>query len=95
VVFVEPSRPFGDAPCPSCGHLLWFLATLSEPLFFLAEESDDIRERVFDRLSEELGVRRDTLPTNPSSLEDLGVDSLDIAQLVMELEDELGGGGEK
>ena len=23
-VQVEPSRPPGDAPCPSCGHLLWF-----------------------------------------------------------------------
>jgi serine/threonine protein kinase len=22
---VEPSRPAGDAPCPKCGHLLWFL----------------------------------------------------------------------
>ncbi|MGA2254912.1 MAG: hypothetical protein ABSG53_09635 [Thermoguttaceae bacterium] len=21
---VEPSRPPGDAPCPHCGHLLWF-----------------------------------------------------------------------
>src|SRR5262245_63759521 len=20
----EPSRPPGDAPCPQCGHLLWF-----------------------------------------------------------------------
>lgn len=22
---VEPSDPVGDAPCPQCGHLLWFL----------------------------------------------------------------------
>jgi len=21
---IEPSRPPGDAPCPHCGHLLWF-----------------------------------------------------------------------
>jgi mannitol/fructose-specific phosphotransferase system IIA component (Ntr-type) len=21
---IEPSTPFHDAPCPSCGHLLWF-----------------------------------------------------------------------
>ena len=21
---IEPSRPPGDAPCPSCGQLLWF-----------------------------------------------------------------------
>lgn len=23
-VVLEPSRPPGDAPCPSCGNLLWF-----------------------------------------------------------------------
>jgi hypothetical protein len=23
-VRIEPSRPPGDAPCPNCGHLLWF-----------------------------------------------------------------------
>jgi hypothetical protein len=23
-VRIEPSRPPGDAPCPHCGHLLWF-----------------------------------------------------------------------
>ena len=23
-VVVEPSYPAGDAPCPHCGHLLWF-----------------------------------------------------------------------
>ena len=21
---IEPSKPAGDAPCPRCGHLLWF-----------------------------------------------------------------------
>src|SRR5437899_2111117 len=24
-VRVEPSNPPGDAPCPQCGHLLWFV----------------------------------------------------------------------
>lgn len=24
VVSLDPSRPPGDAPCPNCGHLLWF-----------------------------------------------------------------------
>ena len=23
---IDPSRPPGDAPCPNCGHLLWFSA---------------------------------------------------------------------
>jgi hypothetical protein len=26
-VIIEPSTPPGDAPCPHCGHLLWFNAT--------------------------------------------------------------------
>lgn len=25
-VRLEPSRPPGDAPCPNCGHLLWFFS---------------------------------------------------------------------
>jgi hypothetical protein len=28
-VRLEPSRPPGDAPCPHCGHLLWFAAPSS------------------------------------------------------------------
>jgi len=27
---IEPSRPPGDAPCPYCGHLLWFSDVQSE-----------------------------------------------------------------
>jgi anti-anti-sigma factor len=23
-IVIEPSNPAGDAPCPACGHLLWF-----------------------------------------------------------------------
>jgi hypothetical protein len=26
-VRLEPSQPPGDAPCPNCGHLLWFPST--------------------------------------------------------------------
>jgi hypothetical protein len=29
---VEPSRPPGDAPCPSCGTLLWFAIRAAYPL---------------------------------------------------------------
>lgn len=28
---VDPSRPPGDAPCPACGHLLWFPPAPAEP----------------------------------------------------------------
>jgi hypothetical protein len=29
-VQIEPSCPPGDAPCPHCGHLLWFAASSSD-----------------------------------------------------------------
>src|SRR5262245_42832469 len=29
-VRVEPTRPPGDAPCPHCGHLLWFVPDSEE-----------------------------------------------------------------
>src|SRR5262249_60310367 len=28
---LEPSQPAGDAPCPACGHLLWFLTPYPSP----------------------------------------------------------------
>lgn len=32
VVCVEPSRPPGDAPCPFCGTLLWYVPGISGPV---------------------------------------------------------------
>lgn len=90
VVRIEPSLFFGDAPCPACGHLLWFLHVHSEPRFFLPAEAEPIRERLLHLIAEQLGVRRELL--DPSSLprliNDQGADSLDMVELVMELADE-------
>lgn len=57
---IEPSSATGDAPCPRCGHLLWW-----------------IQQRVgnFDL---------------ETSLEELHLDSLDVVELVMAAESELG-----
>jgi hypothetical protein len=38
-VRLEPSNPPGDAPCPHCGHLLWF-ASLDSCAVFSSEESE-------------------------------------------------------
>lgn len=27
---IEPSSPNDDAPCPACGHLLWFLPSVTD-----------------------------------------------------------------
>jgi acyl carrier protein len=62
---IEPSQPLGDAPCPRCGHLLWFICN-------------------------KLGVKTEQISRKTSFAEDLGVDSLDIVELVMEFEEEYG-----
>jgi eukaryotic-like serine/threonine-protein kinase len=49
---VEPSRPPGDAPCPYCGHLLWF-----------AVASDGLVERGFH-----LGAYRVLRPLGPGAV---------------------------
>ncbi len=44
---IEPSRPPGDAPCPHCGHLLWF--------------SPFARSRKFRNLADDV-IKREDLP---------------------------------
>lgn len=75
-VRVEPSRPFGDAPCPACGTLLWFAG----PRFF-----DPADAALVDRLAERLGVSPDAL--RAGRWDEAGVDSLDVVELLMELEE--------
>lgn len=52
--------------------------------------SQDIEERVMKVISEQLGVDRDNLTYDTSFVNDLGSDSLDLVELVMELEEEFG-----
>lgn len=69
-VIVEPSLDTRDAPCPRCGHLLWwFKQRASEPAAIENVSSDT-------RL-DEVGL-------------EIGGDSLDAVELVMELEEEFG-----
>ena len=48
----------------------------------------DNEQRVRDIIEKELGVEREKLTDDASFIEDLGADSLDIVELVMELEKE-------
>ncbi len=45
-VCVEPSLWFGDAPCPNCGHLLWFFRTRRETYFIEHTAASVLRDRV-------------------------------------------------
>lgn len=47
-----------------------------------------VQERVIDIVSEQLGVSKDQINEGTSFVNDLGADSLDTVELVMELEEE-------
>ncbi|WP_425616520.1 phosphopantetheine-binding protein [Anatilimnocola sp. NA78] len=86
-VIIEPSLPFGDAPCPHCGHLLWFVAVQQMPMVVTSAANHDLQDRVLKHLANQLGVPVEMLRAKPQLLETLGVDSLDTVELVMELEE--------
>ena len=52
--------------------------------------SDDDKNKIFEIIAEELGVDKGSLSENTSFVNDLNADSLDIANLAMEFEDEFG-----
>ena len=47
-----------------------------------------VEERVIDIVAEQLGVEKDKITRSTSFVNDLGADSLDQVELVMELEEE-------
>jgi hypothetical protein len=80
---IEPSQPFGDAPCPACGTLLWFVAGGEGPRYFDPEAAG-----LVELVAARLGVSPGTV--RAGRLDELGLDSLDVVELVMELEEQLG-----
>lgn len=71
---LEYSEPAGDATCPRCGCLLW--------------ASGEMLARWQEFLGERLGVEPDRIGPGFDFVNDLGADSLDTVELVMELEEE-------
>ena len=47
-----------------------------------------VQDRVFDIISEQMGVSKEQITPETSFINDLGADSLDTVELVMELEEE-------
>lgn len=88
-VIIEPSLFFGDAPCPSCGHLLWFVQLEQNVWLFEGEHSSERKSRVLRRIADQLGVDAAYLADHPSLMSELGADSLDFVELIMELDEEL------
>lgn len=87
-VCIEPSALFGDATCPQCGSLLWFLNVKSTTRLYDRSASRSIRDRVITIVAKQLGVAPDKIAENVSLVNDLGSDSLDTVELIMELEEE-------
>ena len=52
-------------------------------------KTDNIEERVHNIVCEQLGTTRDKISAETSFINDLGADSLDTVELVMEVEDEV------
>ncbi|MBB1523229.1 MAG: acyl carrier protein [Clostridiales bacterium] len=53
-------------------------------------DSEQIFEKVKKVIVEQLGVDEETVTLDASFLEDLGADSLDVVDFIMELEEEFG-----
>ncbi len=54
----------------------------------MAEELKKIEERVIEIVCEQMGASRDKITAETTFINDLGADSLDTVELVMEFEDE-------
>ncbi len=52
--------------------------------------SQEIESKVIKIIAEKLGIEEDEIKPEASFVDDLGADSLDIVELVMELEEEYG-----
>jgi acyl carrier protein len=56
----------------------------------MAASREEVFERVKDVLTEQLGIEEGEITEEASFQEDLDADSLDLVELIMELEDQFG-----
>ncbi len=54
----------------------------------MAVDKSNIRDKVIDIVCEQMGASKDKITDETSFINDLGADSLDTVELVMEFEDE-------
>lgn len=86
-VRVEPSQPLGDAPCPCCGHLLWFLKRPAGADDLERQATLSTRDRVMELLFR-MGIERHKRAQDSGLAGGLELDSLDMAELILALEEE-------
>ena len=56
----------------------------------MAASRDEVYEKVKEVLTEQLQIPEENISEDASFQEDLGADSLDLVELIMELEDQFG-----
>ena len=81
-ICIEPSAPFGDAPCPICGSLVWFVV-LDRCVHLINSK----HTAVIDALATRFGITSEAV--QKGGLAQLGLDSLDIVEVVMDLEEQV------
>jgi acyl carrier protein len=87
-VRLEVSEPLGDAPCPHCGTLLRFV-NLAGELRLLDQAGDKaLRTKLRTWIAERLGVAEDKIGDEFGALQQLGLDSLDLVELLMDIEED-------
>jgi acyl carrier protein len=86
-ICIDPSDPPGDAPCPSCGTLLWFAKTPDGIWIYENRLVAPTRQRLFHLLCDNLGINPDQVSLNLSFNSEY-FESLDFVEFIMELEEE-------
>lgn len=71
---------------PAADRTLWFVAGFDGSVGGIKVAS--VQERVIEIVAEQLGVDKEKVTPETSFVNDLGADSLDTVELVMELEEE-------
>jgi acyl carrier protein len=89
-LWIKPSQQSGDAPCPNCGHLLWFIPTSSGWHCYEAEVAAPVRKELIENLCALLGVNKEHVNESTSLVDEVVADSLDIVELMMDAEEACG-----
>ena len=87
-VAVDQSDYFGDVPCRSCGEPLFFVKVGQDAMLYGNPAAARLRERIVGVIAMQLGVDKEKVTPKTSFIDDLGADSLDLVELVMELDEE-------
>ena len=79
---------FGDMNCTNCGRRLFFIKVGRMAKFFAYPQAKGLREGLIAAVARVLNINESKITPETSFVDDLGADSLDMVELIMELEEE-------